>query len=118
MQFLHSAKKNQTEISTLTDLEAEITIIATHPEETGLSCTRSGKNYVKDYSKVGPCKYIEIYRELSAKQKELHLQKNSKQLTQFWLVKIIESNLSTTRALGSQSDPDLGRAQQVVPDFE
>lgn len=64
--------------SALTDSVVEMTTLATHLNEVGLSGTRSHKSYHKYYSKVGSSKSIAASEELTTRQKELSFQKGSK----------------------------------------
>lgn len=70
--------KDQSGTTSLTDSEVVTLEMATHPNEAGQLGTRSGKNYLKDDSKVGPTKSVDALEAPPAKQKELHFQKDSK----------------------------------------
>lgn len=52
--------------------------LATHPDEAGPSRTRSGKSYLKNYSKSRPNESTIANEESSSKQKELRVQKGPK----------------------------------------
>lgn len=52
--------------------------LATHPDEAGPSGTRSGKSYLKNYSKSRPNESTIANEESSSKQKELRVQKGPK----------------------------------------
>lgn len=69
--FRTRLEKDQTTIIMLIDLGLEMTIMTIHPDEAGLSVTQSNKNYLKYYSKLGPSKHVQAFREPYAKQKEL-----------------------------------------------
>lgn len=71
-------EKDQSGTTSLTNSEVKTMAIATHPNEAGQSGTQFGKNYLKDYLKIGLSKSTEVPEAPPAKQKELHFQKDSR----------------------------------------
>lgn len=73
-------KEEHANVNALIELEGKAMAMATHEDEASPSGIRSGKTYLKAYSKVGLNKYMEL-SEKPARQKELRFQKNSKKDT-------------------------------------
>lgn len=61
--------RDQPEITALMNLETEMTAMATHPNDAGLSGTWSDKNYLNDYWRLWPSKSVEASGESPRFQK-------------------------------------------------
>lgn len=65
-------EREQSKIAILTDSKAEMTTMTTHPDKERPSDTKFCKNYLKDYSRIGPSKSLEAFVEHLLSKKKLY----------------------------------------------